>query len=248
MKHILQLFSIFIVFSGNSQTTLEVECYQDISNNFDNQITIDGNLIEYGLCGTTPSFYVSVIDTNCTAWGTKYSATNSNMNNDFGNYNNDGNCRSRVEYYFVYRQNDSLDLVYMDSLLNYWIPNGHTVAIWTPIDYNYASINSIHAPLATTLYNKWGGNVQTIPMIVLFGIEGDPSSFTADGLTTGSNISISKTICSETNVGITELLQSQRELVRVLDFMGRETEVKPNTPLIFIYSDGTRERVMKIEE
>ena len=30
--------------------------------------------------------------------------------------------------------------------------------------------------------------------------------------------------------------------------MGRETEFKTNTPLIFIYSDGTRERVMKIEE
>ncbi len=30
--------------------------------------------------------------------------------------------------------------------------------------------------------------------------------------------------------------------------MSRETEFKPNTPLIFIYSDGSQERVMKIEE
>jgi hypothetical protein len=34
----------------------------------------------------------------------------------------------------------------------------------------------------------------------------------------------------------------------IVDFMGRVIEFKPNTPLIFIYSDGTRERVMKIEE
>jgi hypothetical protein len=50
------------------------------------------------------------------------------------------------------------------------------------------------------------------------------------------------------NVGIEELLQSEKELVKIVDFMGRETEFKPNTPLIFIYSDGTRERVMKLEE
>ena len=47
--------------------------------------------------------------------------------------------------------------------------------------------------------------------------------------------------------GIEELLQKEKELVMILDFMGRETEFKPNTPLIFIYSDGTRERVMEIE-
>lgn len=45
-----------------------------------------------------------------------------------------------------------------------------------------------------------------------------------------------------------ELLQSEKELVKIVDFMSRETEFKPNTPLIFIYSDGSRERVMKIEE
>ena len=48
--------------------------------------------------------------------------------------------------------------------------------------------------------------------------------------------------------GIEELLQDEKELVKIVDFMGRETEYKPNTPLIFIYSDGTRERVMKLEE
>jgi hypothetical protein len=48
--------------------------------------------------------------------------------------------------------------------------------------------------------------------------------------------------------GMEELSNTQKELVKIIDFMGRETEFKPNTPLIFIYSDGTRERVMKLEE
>ena len=46
--------------------------------------------------------------------------------------------------------------------------------------------------------------------------------------------------------GIEELIQTEKELVKIVDFMGRETEFKPNTPLIFIYSDGTQERVMKL--
>lgn len=40
-------------------------------------------------------------------------------------------------------------------------------------------------------------------------------------------------------------IKSKRELVKIMDFMGRETEFKPNTPLIYIYSDGTRERIFK---
>jgi len=49
-------------------------------------------------------------------------------------------------------------------------------------------------------------------------------------------------------IGLEELIQSEKELVKIVDFMGRETEYKRNTPLIFIYSDGTIERVMKLEE
>jgi len=45
-----------------------------------------------------------------------------------------------------------------------------------------------------------------------------------------------------------EFNKADRKLVKVIDFMGRETEFKPNTPLILIYSDGTSERVVKIEE
>jgi hypothetical protein len=48
--------------------------------------------------------------------------------------------------------------------------------------------------------------------------------------------------------GLDELMNNDKELVMIIDFMGRETKFKPNTPLIFIYSDGTRERVMEIEE
>lgn len=51
------------------------------------------------------------------------------------------------------------------------------------------------------------------------------------------------------SAGINNLVdQNEKQLVKIIDFMGRETEFKSNTPLIYIYSDGTRERVMKLEE
>ena len=40
----------------------------------------------------------------------------------------------------------------------------------------------------------------------------------------------------------------EKKLIKIVDFMGRETEYVPNIPLIYIYSDGTREKVMKLED
>ena len=45
---------------------------------------------------------------------------------------------------------------------------------------------------------------------------------------------------------IEELDAPARELVRIIDFIGRETTFKPNVPLIYIYSDGTAEKVIKV--
>ena len=47
--------------------------------------------------------------------------------------------------------------------------------------------------------------------------------------------------------GLEELVNNEKELVKIIDFTGRETEFKSNIPLIFIYSDGSRERVMEIQ-
>lgn len=48
-------------------------------------------------------------------------------------------------------------------------------------------------------------------------------------------------------VGVEELVNNEKELVTIIDFMGRETAFKSNVPLIFIYSDGSRVRVMDIQ-
>ena len=48
-------------------------------------------------------------------------------------------------------------------------------------------------------------------------------------------------------VGMDEIGSSQKELVKIVDLMGRETENKPNTLLIYIYSDGTKEKLYRVE-
>ena len=48
-------------------------------------------------------------------------------------------------------------------------------------------------------------------------------------------------------LGIIELAPKKRELLRIIDLMGRETEPKSNIVLIYIYSDGSTEKVIKMD-
>ena len=52
--------------------------------------------------------------------------------------------------------------------------------------------------------------------------------------------------CSSSNAGTNEL-SSSKNLILVLDLMGRETTFKPNTPLIYVYDDGNIEKVFSVE-
>ena len=48
-------------------------------------------------------------------------------------------------------------------------------------------------------------------------------------------------------VGLTSLDSANRKLIQILDMMGRETTFKPNTPLIYVYDDGSTEKVFSVE-
>ena len=58
-------------------------------------------------------------------------------------------------------------------------------------------------------------------------------------------VSTDSLTCSS-SVGINEFTYPKK-LIRIVDLMGRETEDKPNTLLIYIYSDGTTEKVFRVE-
>jgi hypothetical protein len=44
------------------------------------------------------------------------------------------------------------------------------------------------------------------------------------------------------------LMNGTKKVVGIVDLLGRKTQFVPNTPLIYIYNDGTHERVLKLEE
>lgn len=74
--------------------------------------------------------------------------------------------------------------------------------------------------------------------------------------TTTGNYAVEVTMggCSDTSTcylidftGIGELKLGNKKVVKITDLMGRDTPYRPNTPLIFIFDDGTTQRVYELE-
>jgi len=59
-------------------------------------------------------------------------------------------------------------------------------------------------------------------------------------------LSIDPIVCNG-NVGIEEPSMPIRQLIKIVDILGKETEDKPNSLLIYIYSDGTTEKVYRFD-
>jgi hypothetical protein len=60
------------------------------------------------------------------------------------------------------------------------------------------------------------------------------------------NIDPQTSFSGDCTSSITELSTS-RNIIQILDLMGRETSFKPNTPLIYVYDDGSIEKVFSLE-
>lgn len=93
---------------------------------------IDSEIEEYNFCSLTPQLLVVVIDPyTLEPWGTRYVPTGQNLNNDFGNSNDNGGCRPRVEYHFAYPQNDPNSMDSFDDLIMNQVPDGHYVMVYS---------------------------------------------------------------------------------------------------------------------
>lgn len=65
---------------------------------------------------------------------------------------------------------------------------------------------------------------------------------------------LSSTSCTDTSacytvatVSLDEIQLEDKQLIKVTDLLGRETTPQPNTPLLYIYSDGTIVRTFKVD-
>ena len=62
-----------------------------------------------------------------------------------------------------------------------------------------------------------------------------------------SQVSFS-TDCSNTcSLGLQEVSDNNKQVVRVIDLMGREIEPQVNRQMIYIYSDGSSKKVFRVE-
>jgi hypothetical protein len=104
------------------------------STSFENEVLLNTSVVEYGLCLGTPSVHLVVFDPlTFDAWGTDFGGAN--PDNFFGNDNNGARnppCRSRIEYYFIFRQNNPEQMQSLaDLLLSDVIPDGHIVVLYS---------------------------------------------------------------------------------------------------------------------
>ena len=96
--------------------------------------------------------------------------------------------------------------------------------------------------LTVLAFNYWGGINDTEDIQLVVGAEKIDFSIPPRSAVTFTTIDSGQ-------IGLEEIsTNNNKELVKIVDLMGREVSFKPNTPLIYIYSDGTRERVLKLEE
>ena len=99
-------------------------------------------LVDYGTCNwPTPTLNVVVFDPlTHMPWETRYVPTNSNMNNNFGNSNDNGTCHPRPSKFFSFPQNNTKSLnAFQDMVLNK-VPNGSYMLIY---------------PSESARYNDW---------------------------------------------------------------------------------------------
>ena len=101
---------------------------------------------------------------------------------------------------------------------------------------------------------KNGNNLNMEYLIVtnnegLSCIELDEVPYSGNGMSVDPLVSFSTNcdnFCSSSSIGINEL-NSPKHLFQILDMIGRETSYKPNTPLIYVYDDGSTEKVFSLE-
>ena len=61
------------------------------------------------------------------------------------------------------------------------------------------------------------------------------------------NVSFSEDCNNDCSTASLTELTTSKNLIQILDLMGRETSFKPNTPLIYVYDDGSIEKVFSVE-
>ena len=147
---------------------------------------------------------MAVIDpATFTAWGTRYNGAN--PDHFFGNVNDQGACRSRVEYYFIFRQNDPAQLDGMLDMLQNAVPDGHYVLVYTWKYLNRNLADQSNPDLFDELIAMGADSIRAVTdsvPYIFFTRKGDPiGSSEAWGTSIGDLIQLEVDVTSQGNTG-----------------------------------------------
>lgn len=96
--------------------------------------------------------------------------------------------------------------------------------------------------------NLWDFHAQDNPS--LYCIEVDNATWsTTNWIDVDAQASFSINCFNDCSVGISEFsMEEHKDIMKIIDFMGRETNDTLNKPLIYMYSDGTTKKVFRVDE
>lgn len=163
--------------SNNKLLTCEVKSSTAIPNIYYNAYSIDGEEMEYGICTYSPGLYVAIIDPiTLEPWGTHYGTEN--PTHSFGNDNDLGSCRPRVEQFFIFRQNSLSQLTNFQNFMTS-IPDSHYILVYSPMTTSYDQWDAIAPSMYTTFQNLGSDSIvpgrQNLPF-AFFCRKGDPNT------------------------------------------------------------------------
>jgi hypothetical protein len=146
-------------------------------NSVDAEYFIDFESQEYNGCGGIAAFHVAVIDpVNLIPWGSRWNGLN--PDHYFGNVNDNGSCRNRVERYFIFRQNDLDQMSGFQNMIENEIPDGYIFLIYT-WQRAEPTLWPTFLPDYSDLFNGIGADDiaaldSQVPFIFI-GVKGEPS-------------------------------------------------------------------------
>ncbi|GAA0874464.1 hypothetical protein GCM10009118_08720 [Wandonia haliotis] len=111
---------------------------------------INNTMIDYDMCGTSPSLHVAVLDPiTLEPWYSRGIQNGQEVNSDknFNNANDLSNsppCRERPEGYFVFRQNSLQQLQAFENMIMNEVPDSAYVLIYSTIRADYTSWDALY--------------------------------------------------------------------------------------------------------
>ncbi len=141
---------------------------------------VNGQKLENAYCALIPIIHVDVIDPiTHLPWKTRYVPTGQNLNNDFGNSNDNGSCAARPMNDFTFPSNSTASLDSLQIMLLDVIPDGCYVVIYTTMGANYTQWDTYSPSMYSTFQSLGCDSIfpgrANLPFSIFFK-KGDPSS------------------------------------------------------------------------